>query len=203
MTRVSWYDAMTVTVPEGELDGIAVERFEVPKKSLEGLRQALIGRPVAPGTYTRLVEGHRRWLSATPAEKRDHAAAVIRIAEPHVRRVVINGLGLGMVLQAALSFDHVEHVDVVELDERVIKLIGPHYTKDPRVAIIHADAYDQMSRWPRGTRWDVGWSDIWPDMCADDLADMARLRRSYGRRCSWHDCWGRQEILAHRGTYGW
>ena len=111
-------------------------------------------------------------------------------------RMLINGLGLGMVLAAALTFENVTHIDVVENDERVIKLVGPHYTTDPRVQIHLADAYEQArDGWPPGLYWDVIWSDIWPDLCLDNLPEMTRLLRSYGRRCGWHGCWGRELLL--------
>jgi hypothetical protein len=189
-TRVSALERLTVSVPEGEMDGVRVERFTVERNNLENLRNALrYGRGTAPGTYTRLMIGDQTWMSDTDAERRDHVCAVWKIAEPTTRRVLINGLGLGMVLAAALSFDHVEHVDVVEIDERVIQLVGSHYSADPRVVIHHADAYEQTRRWPRGTCWDVGWSDIWGDISTDDLPSMGRLNRSYARRCDWHECW--------------
>lgn len=183
------YDRMTVTVPEGECDGVRVERFTIEDKNVHNLMNALRGRGTKPGTYTRLMDGNRLWMSDVDAEKRDHVEAVWKMQDPSVRRVLINGLGLGMVLAAALSFDHIEHVDVVEIDMRVMKLVGPHYLADPRVVIHHADAYEQAKQWPSGTRWDVGWSDIWPDVSPDDLTTMAKMNRSYNRRCTWHECW--------------
>jgi hypothetical protein len=186
---------MTVTVPEGEKGGMRVQRFTVAPGTTEGARLALRGRGVRPGTYTALRDHGHLWMSDTPAEKRDHVWAVHQIAKPDTRRVLINGLGLGMVLAAALSFDHVEHVDVVELDRRVIDLVGPHYTKDPRVTIHQGDAYEVARTWAPGTRWNVGWSDIWQDITTDDLPGHARLNRSYGRRCDWHECWVHDDLV--------
>lgn len=197
MKYISFHDRMTVTVPEGELDGLVVERFEMKAYDLENMRQALhYGRGTAPGMYTRLIEPGTKtfWMSDTDAEKRDHVPAVSRINFLKAKRVVINGLGLGMVLQAALSYEHVEHVDVVEKDQRVIKLVGPHYLEDPRVTIHHADAYEQATSWPRGTRWDVGWSDIWEEISPANQPDMTRLQKYYSRRCQWHRCWAAPEV---------
>ncbi|MBD3004648.1 hypothetical protein [Streptomyces sp. 5-10] len=187
---------MTVTVPEGELGGVRIERFTVEEDSPGRAYLALRGRGIPPGTYTRLFGDGTLWMSDTPSEKRDHLEPLHRISSSKAERILLNGLGLGMVLQAALTFDHVKRIDVVEKDERIVKLIGPHYMKDPRVVIHHADAYEQTKKWPAGTRWDAGWSDIWADVSTDDLTDMARLNRSYGRRCSWHGCWG-QDILKY------
>lgn len=199
MPAANLYDAMTIDLPEGELDGLRVERFTIEPNDIHNLRLAIReGRGTRPGTYTRLMLKGRLWMSDTDAEKQDHLPALWEMQRTKARRVLINGLGLGMVLKAALTFDHVEHVDVVEIDQRVVTLIGKHYAQDPRVHVHHADAYEQARRWPAGTRWDVAWSDIWPDLCTDNLADMARLRRSYGRRATWHECWGRELLISHR-----
>lgn len=192
------FDRMTVDVPEGELDGMRVERFTITEEAARGvqaMRLAMRGRSIRPGSYTKLTGDGRFWMSDTPAEKRDHVLAVDKIESLKAKRVLINGLGLGMVLQATLSFDHVEHVDVVEVDERVIKLVGPHYLKDPRVTIHHADAFEQARHWPRGMRWDVVWSDIWPDIDADDLPDHFRLAYTYNRRSEWHGLWVHDQLL--------
>lgn len=191
-------DLMLVDVPEGELDGVRVERFEVTSNAIENFRLARDGRQCRPGTYTRLIRNGRLWMSDTTAEQRDHMPAYRQMRIQVADRVLINGLGLGMIVQAALSLEHVKHVDIVEIDPRVVALVGPHYTKDPRVTIHTADAYEQARRWPPGTIWSVGWSDIWGDISEDDLPKMAQLRRSYGRRCIWHDCWGRADLVDRR-----
>lgn len=204
MTYRSYTDRMQVTVPEGEFDGLTVERFEVT--GLEGwnLRQAIrYGRGCEPGTYTRLIDVKDPsdavlWMSDTTAERNDHKEAVAHIQLDKAETVLINGLGLGMVLAAALTYDHVKLVDVIEADERVIKLIGPHYTTDPRVNIIHADAYEQMGKWKRGTRWDAAWSDIWSEIDADNIPLMDRLHGFYRRRTGWHGMWARGLCLQLR-----
>lgn len=188
------YDRMTVTVPEGETDGIRIERFDVKEDSPGRIYLALKGRALPVGTYTRLMEGGQLWMSDTPAEKKDHLEPLEAIERLKAKRVLLNGLGLGMVLQAALSYDHVEQVDVVEKDERIIKLVGPHYTRDPRVRIHHADAFVQCTQWPPKSHWDVGWTDIWGDPNPDHLGDMDEMDAMHEDLCAWHGCWGRDLI---------
>lgn len=218
---ISFTDRMNVTVPVGEYDGLRVEKFEVIAledwtdadkeradvvSPLEQARMERDGRGCEPGWYTRLADakvldshGHPLvWMSDTTAEREDHLKAVAAIHMGKAERVLINGLGLGMVLAAALSYDHVKHVDVVETDERVIKLIGPHYITDPRVNIIHADAYEQIKTWPRGTWWDVAWSDIWPDISGENIPGMDMLHKYYRRRTQWHGMWCRKMCLDMR-----
>lgn len=221
MTYRSYTDRMQVTVPEGEVDGLKIQRFEVihPEswteaddarfdviRPLQYMRMVRDGRECMPGWYTRMVDanepdvqGHPLvWMSDTTAERSDHKEAIAHIQLGKAERVLINGLGLGMVLQAALTYDHVAHVDVVEADKRVIDLVGPHYTKDPRVNIIHADAYGMTERWAPKSRWDVAWSDIWPELSADNIDGMDRLHKYYRRRSGWHGMWGRKICLGMR-----
>lgn len=212
MTWVDIYDRMRVDVPVGEVRGMKIAKFEVKgpdtwtkedeKRTdvispLEYVRMQMDGRAPKPGWYTRLSEGSQVWMSDTTAERRDHAEPVLLMSSIKAERVVINGLGLGMVLAAALTFDSVKHVDVVEFDDRVIELVGPHYLKDPRVRIHHGDAVEQMAKWGPEDRWDVGWTDIWPDIDANNLPQMKQFTEFYGERCGWHGNWAEDIAKRH------
>jgi len=135
-------------------------------------------------------------MSDTPAEMTDHYSFV-RQAKGNV---LINGLGIGMVLNAILKNDSpaskVEKVTVIEIDQDVIGLVGPHYLRDHRVEIVHADAFDYQP--PKGVRYDAVWHDIWDTICTDNLDAMAMLHRKYGRRTDWQGSWCRNECLASR-----
>lgn len=195
------WEQYRVSVPEGECDGMRIERFTVTDvHTVENIRLAFSGRlPCQRGTYTRLIEGGCLWMSDTPAEVRDHIEAMRKI-ERGAKRVLIMGLGLGMIVQTAINAG-VEHIDVVEKDARVIRLVGEHYANMAAdcgvgLTIHHADAY--AIRWEPGTRWDVVWHDVWPSLCADNLPEMAKLKRSYGRRAEWQGCWGEHECRRYR-----
>lgn len=204
-TRARWWETHKVDVPEGDVGRWGVRRFDVTEEDarFQHIRAAIGGGIrrrtfIVPGTYTRLI----RWgehgpdapmsgvtvMSDTPDEIADHLGA-IREVTLRGGRVLIHGLGLGMVVAAALRCDGVTGVDVVELEQDVIDLVGPHYTADPRVTIHHGDAL--TFRFPPGRRWSVVWHDIWPNICADNLPDMERLHRRYGSRCDWQGSWAR------------
>lgn len=75
-------------------------------------------------------------------------------------RVLKTGLGLGCVVRGLLASDLVEHVDVVEIDADIIRVIGAEFEDEPRLTIHHADALT----WDFGKRrWDYAWHDIWTD----------------------------------------
>jgi len=200
-----------VNVPEGMSGIYKVERFNFPEKDTDVLVTAKMGRPIAPGIYTRLMRW--RWtirnmqadwkvvMSDVPTEIEDHYR-VLNEAQYRGGRVLINGLGLGMVLKGILSFPNVVHVDVVEISQDVIKLVAPYFT-DPRVTIHHADAY--KIEWPLNIRWNVVWHDIWDNICPDNLTGMKALHMKYKDLCDWQDSWCRHECqlgVIFRSRYG-
>ncbi|MER6605710.1 hypothetical protein ABT282_07290 [Streptomyces sp. NPDC000927] len=208
------YDRMKINVPPGEVRGMCIAKFEVVHPDdwtdAHQKRKDVVSplsywcmerdnRAPKPGWYTRLSEGREVWMSDTTAERRDHAEPVFMMSTSRPERVIINGLGLGMVLAAALTFDSVKRVDVVERDDRVIELVGPYYLKDDRVRIHHADALEQMGRWGADARWDVGWTDIWPDISAGNLGEMKQFTDFYGARCGFHGNWS--EGMAKRSAW--
>src|SRR4029079_11249043 len=132
---------------------------------------------------------------------RDHYRFLHQAMNRKARRVLITGLGLGMVVAALLKMGHVEHIDVVEIDEDVIALVEPHYQAlaaqaGKTLTVHHGDAYTLA--WPKDARWDVAWHDVSRDLCLDTRAQMTRLHRRYGRRVDWQDSWSKSLLLAQR-----
>jgi len=180
-----------VDIPAGTIGSATVAKINTADYPIDTIRYALDGRGCVPGEYTTLRINGRLVMSDTTAEVRDHLSAIWKAHG----RCLINGLGLGVVVKAMLAKPEVEHIDVVENNADVIALVGPNYS-DPRVTIHHADAYD--IQWEAGLRWNVAWHDIWYDICEDNLPEMARLHRKYGRRCDWQDSWCKGRLLAIR-----
>lgn len=197
MTRGQIMDDMAVDLPEGKYGLCSIQRFTVEPFSLENLRLSMFGRDCAPGTYTKLTRNGTLWMSDTTAERMDHLEPA-RAIRSQGGRVLLGGLGLGMILRVALTTPTVEHVDVVELNADVIALVGPTYQRmaDERgISLVIHEADLFAKRWPPHTRWNVAWFDVWSDVSTDVLPEMARLRRSYGRRTDWNDCWARRDLL--------
>jgi hypothetical protein len=159
-------------------------------------REWLLGRGICPGTYTRLWEqttdedGEPEklvWMSDTPAEIIDHWEAIsyFRTHEPTDLPVLITGLGLGMVVNAALK--HGRNVWVIEKDPNIIALIAPHYVELAKslgleVKIIRADAMT----WPlhpsnNGQKFEYIWHDIWPKINDLNIFDMVQMFKRYAK----------------------
>lgn len=179
-------------VPEGVSGKWAVEKFTVTPA--QALRYNVLhsgGRYVSPGDYTRLVYGKRQEvvMSDTPAELLEHHEPV----DWAFGRCLVNGLGLGVVVDAMLLRGFVEHVTVVELEADVIALTAGHLREKwgDRVEIVQADALAYQP--PRGVRYEYVWHDIWPTISSSNLPDMIKLHRRYGRRCSQQGSWARDQ----------
>lgn len=181
-----------VSVPEGKKNNISIEKFTVSEnESLSSVFSHGFSRMVHPGEYTKLVINGRVVMSDTMAEVADHATPVRRAKG----NCLIAGLGIGVVLQALLRKEIVEHVTVIEKNQDVIDLVEPHY-KDlfgcDRFDIICADIFHWKS--PKGMKYGMAWFDIWPSLCTDNLLEMHKLHRKFGRCAKWKGSWGR-EIL--------
>ncbi|MCV5648158.1 hypothetical protein OFN55_36090, partial [Escherichia coli] len=87
---------------------------------------------IPPGRYRRLSNGWDVVMSNTPMEIRTCQDFIERATG----RVLINGLGLGMVLHAILQKDDVTHVTVIEKEQDVINLVAASFATDLRVEII-------------------------------------------------------------------
>lgn len=195
-SRPCHYGIPNVCVPEGAAGAWRVERFTISEDQADVSNIEMMFRPggrrIRSGSYTRLMRGSQLVMSDTPDEKRDHAWFV-REARGDV---LINGLGLGMVLGAVLRKLEVSSVTVVERSADVIKLVGPSYLADRRVTIVQGDAFAWKP--PTGVRYGAVWHDIWDDICSDNLPQMHRLHRRYGRRADWQGSWARELCERYR-----
>jgi len=209
----SWFEQYKVDVPKGRSGAWAIEHFEITEKEAKfsQLRAAINtsgrGRSVTAGTYTNLVHyitsdqglvSHVvTIMSDTEAEIRDHLRVIYK-AKGHV---LIHGLGIGMVAKACLSKPEVTSVTVVELQPDVIKLVGPWLEgiaakANKRLTIIQGDAFTWKP--PKEQKWDIVWHDVWNEICTDNLPQMSKLHRRFGKRCSWQDSWSRELLQVYR-----
>lgn len=181
-----------VRVPDGETEHWKIETFTVDEygAKFDALRNIVhgSGRGVPTGTYKRLVRKNEWFgivMSNTPDEIRDHRV-FIQKAEGDV---LINGLGLGVILEILLPKPKITSITVIEKDEEVISLVAPSFENEEKLIIINADALEYTP--PKGRRYNAVWHDIWDGITTDNLEDMKKLHRRYGRRCDWQGSWAR------------
>jgi len=179
-----------INISDGKSGDWEVSTFEVSEKdaNFHNLRASFHpgARTIKPGRYKKLVRNGSIIMSNTPAEIDDLLYFVFESAD-RGGNILINGLGLGVALIAILKYKNINTITVIEKSEDIIKLIAPSFVHDKRINIIHADAFEWKP--PKGMRYNVIWHDIWKDICSDNLPEMTKLHRKYGRRCDWQGSW--------------
>ena len=194
-----------VDVPEGKSGEWEIKRFSVNNKEdrisqLSSLFNS--GRYTPPGKYTGLYRNKHIIMSDTPDEIRDHSYPLYHASGS----VLIVGLGIGMVLNGILQRDEVKQVVVIEKSKDVLNLVMDHYNKKypNKIIFIHADIFDWIP--PKNLYWDYIWFDIWDDLCTDNLEEMTKLARRFGRKAKEKGYWGK-ELLQYRkkqeNRYSW
>jgi hypothetical protein len=205
--RIPWYQKYKVNIPEDSIGDWKIERHTVGGDEAKNGRvyacnPSSMGRFVPEGTYTGLKHKGSLWMSDTPDEIRDHLSPI-----HEARRgghILVNGLGIGMVTAAMLNLKDddgdfiVEKVTVIEISSEVIYLVGRRLKEryGDRLEIIEADSYEYSP--PKGIRYTVVWHDIWLNLCTDNLDEMAKLHRKYGRRTDWQGSWGKEVLTSLR-----
>jgi hypothetical protein len=175
------------------------------------------GLPHVPGWYTTLVHDERGLvMSDLPGEVAGSLPFLDRAAAIPMSRLLIAGLGLGIVPAWLLTHADVWRIDIIEIDPDIIALIAgdgaarDHWAADPRLHIYQGDAH---TWWPAARpacalhetcaswwamRYDGALFDIWDTVSAGNLPSMHRLHRRFGRRAGWAMSWERAECQAMR-----
>lgn len=186
------FDFHNLPVTYGTSGEWAIESFYVSEVESEStlLRSAYTKDDdayIPAGDYRRLMKSGEVVMSNTPMEIR----TCTEFLENARGSLLINGLGLGMVVHAVLQLPQVTRVTVIERELDVIKLVGNTFSSDPRVEIIHADAF--LFCPPAGAVYDAAWHDIWHFHSHRNLDEMEALERKYLSLTNWQGCWGKQE----------
>jgi len=190
-------------LPAGEQGNWKIDKFTVSETDSTFTMVSFMkhGRGhVRPGTYTSLVRVKKSaftmpMMSDTHDEIKDHLGFIYRATGD----VLIHGLGIGMCALAVARKPEVKKVLVIENSPDVIKLVAEHLQAQhcgKKIEVREADAFTWKPA--KGERWNTVWHDVWPTLCADNLPEMAKLHRRFGRRCDWQGSWGKERIQDHR-----
>ena len=180
-----------INVPDGISGNWSIESFTVSKQDsdFQNIRALFQnGRGSLPsGNYKKLKHNGTMVMSNVPDEIRDFQNFLYS-AHGHI---LINGLGLGVLVSGLLKKETVTGITIIEKSTDVIKLSGSTYLKDKRVKIINSDAFIYAP--PLGVRYDCVWHDIWNYITSNNLPEMHKLHRKYGKKCDYQESWCRYE----------
>lgn len=183
-----------------KIDKIILTRADVGLNNLRALRDGFPEQCASPGKYTRLVyNGHVIVMSDTRLE----ALTNLSIIQAAHGNVMINGLGMGFVLENILRNPEVKHVRVFEIDPDLIALVKPFFMNgdghlENRVQFIEANALERVPTYKE--KYDVVWHDIWSNICSDNLKEIKILTQRWKRRCTWQGAWAHAQVLRLKST---
>ena len=166
---------------EQEVKGEAkVSRFSFseeknPIYNLRIVRDCGLMFKVFTGEYVRLTVGGELVMSDTPMERYTNKEFLSKANG----RVLIAGLGLGMIIENLKHNRDVKSITVVEKSQDVIDLISPKITV-PNVKYICADIFDWIP--PVKEKYDTIYFDIWANISESNLKDMQILHNKFKGR---------------------
>ena len=172
------FPRMVKVIPEGKRGEAEIKHFEIT--SLQSMMSAQHGAAgfVEEGQYAKLVVNGKLMMTDTRHERVTNREVVRRAHG----KVLIAGLGLGMILTRILKKPEVKSVTIVEKSKDVCELIWPHVRTMER----HSDCSialdcDDIFTWKpnKSDRWNVIYFDIWPDHSEKNLPEIAKLHQKY------------------------
>ena len=143
------------------------------------------GQYCPPGKYAVLRVDGQVMMSDTRFERTTNRDVVVNAKG----KVLIAGLGLGMILHPIAAKAGVKEILVVEKSRDVIKMISP--TLPRKVELECADVFDWS---PLDRKWDTIYFDIWSVITDDNLKEMTVLHRKFRKRLApggWMGSWCR------------
>lgn len=203
MPQNSWTDRVP---PPGKVGDFEIVNYEISPEeaSLFNLRCMFNFRnfmSVLPGKFTKLIDRRHGdfWMSNTQME-RTTARLFCRNAHG---RVLIFGLGLGMVLNRIHDQPKVKSIVVVEKFDEVIQLVAPTFEDMEKLTIVQGDAWTW--RPDKGQKFDTIWFDIWATFDFDNRPEFKRLKlRSVPWRSTkraWVGCWSQKELVELKKSF--
>lgn len=103
-------------------------------------------------------------------------------------RILIGGLGLGVVVSKVLESQSVTEAVVLEIDQHVADLAWPTYAGDSRATLVIGDAltHDVASL----GLFDAAWFDLWPSLNPAYSDERALVRARWTAASAWLGLWG-------------
>lgn len=147
------------------------------------------------GQYVRLHINNQLMMSDTAMERKTNRQFVNNAKG----RVLIAGLGVGLIIQAIIDKEEVTEVVVIEKYQDVIDLVEPIF-KHPKLKVICADIFEYDM--PKEEKFDAIYFDIWAEISIDNLEQMKRLHAKYRRnkrsQDAWMHSWMKDELKKER-----
>jgi spermidine synthase len=191
------FDHMADVLPAGKQGVASVDHFTMSPTDVLASLHLYDEDYVPEGTYARLRVNGQLMMTDTPMEKRTN----LEIIEKARGRVLIAGLGIGMILRAIVKKSEVTHITVLEKYQDVVDLVLPQFT-DARLEVI----VDDVFQWEPPTdtpKYNTIYFDIWPDSLVECLPEMDALYKRYRpllAKGGWMDSWTYKKLKQKKAS---
>ncbi len=141
-----------------------------------------------------LITSETVWMSDTPMEQN----TCQKFIDNANGKVLILGLGIGMVIMPLLKDPDITQIVVIEKEQELINLITP-YIRHKKLTIIQGDACE----YEPDQLYDTVILDIWANICSDNYKDMKLLEKRYRKFMvrkkenpnRYIDSWSKEKII--------
>lgn len=123
-------------ISEGKVGNFEIKKIDGLKGIIDGYMYEKEGEITSD--ILELHGPHNIWMRLTPLEIESSYMSIDRARG----KVGIVGLGLGYVVQEMAKKDKVTEVIVYEIEKDVIDLYNENFSSNPKVKIIHGDAFE-------------------------------------------------------------
>lgn len=175
-----------VDIPEGERGEYKIRHVHWPAGQVARLvsnRTALFsGAPeitsvkfAGPTRWHELTQGGGVWTTDYPIERYQQE----KLIQNFSGRVLVTGLGVGMIARLLSLKPKVTNVVIVERSQEVIDLVAP-YICDAKVSVVKMDAFDYLET--TDDKFDYAFHDIWQGDGENTLVKMVLPLRKLTHR---------------------
>lgn len=185
------YKNMAEILKDGEVNGFKLSHYSIGENDF----YARVRCGIPCGEYVRLTHGGDCVMSNTPMEKRTNREFVTNAHG----KVLIGGLGIGLILLAIQDKEEVEKIAVVEKNEEVIKLIAHQLPLNEKVEIVNADVFEYVPSEKCNTIYMDIWNNINSDIYEKEMNPLIKRYRKYlvnkqEDANRYIDCWAKHEV---------
>lgn len=195
---MSVYKNMAEILKDGKVGSFSLEHFSITENDFYGhYRQG-----IPCGEYVRITDGLDCVMSDTPMEKRTNMDFCVNAHG----KVLIGGLGIGLILLAIQDKEDVSHITVVEKHAEVIELIKDQLPLNSKVEIVHADVFEYKPLFKYNTIYMDIWSNINSEIYEEEMKPLIKRYRRYlvskqEDENRYIDCWAKYQAKHNMNLY--
>lgn len=184
------YHNMFEILEDGKVGDFELSHFEIGEKDFI----AMYRMGISAGRYVKLSHKGKCVMSDTDMEKRTNSSFVINAHG----KVLIGGLGIGLILLAVQDKAEVEKITVIEKNREVIDLVASQLPLNGKVEIVNANVFDYVPSEKYNTIYIDIWNYINDDVYQEQMKPLiSRYRRYLVPKSEdenrYIDCWCKHE----------